>query len=240
MVAVEAPRRQRREEGECSWYLTDERRRRRGWIGREQGGESLVRATELGFTVEERFRVQAPVERVWQYIVTPERVVTCLPGAELVERVDERTFLGNVKVKVGPVTLTYKGRVQFAELDQAAWRVRLVGEGREAQGSGAAKMTMESRILAHPEGGTEVVVHAQVDVAGRIVQLGRGMIPEISHQLFQQFAACVRETLEAPPAESGLPAAPTPAKPVRALPLLFRALWASIGRFFRRLFRRKR
>src|SRR5437588_48010 len=102
----------------------------------------------MGFRIEERFEVRAPVERVWRYMLDPREVVHCLPGAELVEVVDARTFHGNVKVKVGPVTMTYKGRVQMSEVDEAAHLVRLVGDGRESTGSGSAKMTMESRLSA--------------------------------------------------------------------------------------------
>ena len=78
----------------------------------------------MGQRIEERFVVRAPVEKVWAYLVDPRRVVTCLPGAELTEVVDERTFHGAVKVKVGPVTVSYKGKVILEEVDDAARRVR--------------------------------------------------------------------------------------------------------------------
>lgn len=151
----------------------------------------------MAIRVEERFVVPAPVEHVWEYLVDPRRVVTCLPGAELVEVVDERTFRGNVTVKVGTVTVSYRGRIQVAELDAAARRVKMTGEGRESTGTGSARMVMESRVSAAPGGGSEVVVLADVVVVGRIVQLGRGMVEQVAHQLFQQFAGCVRAVLEA-------------------------------------------
>lgn len=195
----------------------------------------------MAIRVEERFVVQAPVERVWEYLVDPRRVVRCLPGAELVEVVDERTFRGDVKVKVGIVTVSYRGRVQLVELDEAARRVKMTGEGRESAGAGAARMTMESRVSAVPGGGSEVAVQADLDVVGRIVQLGRGMIEQVAHQLFQQFAACVRATLEAEAAARGAgpgaveAARPAPRQePVRALPTLLRALWAWIVALLRR------
>jgi carbon monoxide dehydrogenase subunit G len=163
-------------------------------------------------------------------------VVACLPGAELAEVVDERTFHGNVVVKVGPVQVAYRGRVQLAELDAAAGRVRMVGEGRESTGAGSARMTVESRLAALPGGETEVTVVADVDVAGRLVQLGRGMIEQVAHQLFQQFAACVRAALEA----GAGAAAPAPGRPLRALPLLLRAFAAWVAELLRRLFGRSR
>ena len=182
--------------------------------------------------------VRAPAGSVWDYLVHPRRVVTCLPGAELAEVIDERTFHGSVKVKVGTVTVSYKGRVLLAELDSTSRRVKMIGEGREATGTGSAKMTLESRVSTLPDGTTDVTVRADLDVLGRIVQLGRGLIEQVAHQLFRQFASCVRATLEAEAeAEAGLPAAaavPQRAEPVRAIQLFFRALWAWILSLFRR------
>ena len=166
----------------------------------------------MAIRIEERFVVRALDGTVWAYLVDPRRVVTCLPGAELVEVTDERTFQGNVKVKVGTVTVSYQGRVLLAELDSTSRRVKMIGEGREATGTGSAKMTMESRVSALPDGATEVTVRADLDVVGRIVQLGRGLIEQVAHQLFQQFASCVRATLEVE-TEAGLPA--TAAEPQR-------------------------
>jgi uncharacterized protein len=198
----------------------------------------------MGTRIEEKFEVNAPAASVWAYLVDPSRVVRCLPGAELTEVVDDRTFLGKVKVKVGPVTVAYQGKVILVERDEAGRLVRMSGEGRESTGSGAARMNMESRLVALPSGATEVTVVAEVDIAGRIMQLGRGMIEQVSHQLFQQFAACVQATLEAeaaaaasstagsPPAS---PQSPREVEPVRAIPLLFTTLWAAVAGFLRRL-----
>jgi len=199
----------------------------------------------MAIRIEERFAVAVPVGPVWDYLVDPRRVVGCLPGAELAEVVDERTFLGVVKVKVGTVTVVYRGRVRIAEIDAVGHRVKMTGEGRESAGAGSARMTMESHVVAVPGGGAEVVVRADLDVVGRIVQLGRGMIEQVSHQLFQQFAACVRATLEgearargasSPEERAAALAAIPSAQPqaVRALPLLLRAFWAWLLGLFRR------
>lgn len=198
----------------------------------------------MAIRIEERFTASAPVASVWEYLVDPRRVVGCLPGAELGEVVDERTFLGTVKVRVGTVTVSYRGRVAIVELDPDERRVRMIGEGRESAGTGSARMTLESRVVAAPSG-AEVQVRVDLDVVGRIVQLGRGMIEQVGRQLFAQFAACVRATLEA---EAAAGAATTPeqraaaleaasaARPrdVRALPLLLRAAWAWLLGLFRR------
>lgn len=191
----------------------------------------------MAFKIEERFEVQAPVERVWKYLIDPQRVVNCLPGAELLEQQDERTFLGAMKVKVGPLAMSYKGQARFTEVNEEAHQVRMVGEAREVSGSGSTKVTMVSTVVALPSGSAEVSVNAEVDLVGKIVQFGRGMIEEVSRQMFRQFAACVKQTLEA--VEEAQPAAATAetnTKAVAAAPLAFRAVWAIIARFFRRLF----
>jgi carbon monoxide dehydrogenase subunit G len=190
--------------------------------------------------IEERFTVAAGPDAVWAFLIDPRRVVTCLPGAELVEVVDERTFDGRVKVRVGPVTVAYQGRVRLVEVERAAWRVKMDGEGRESGGAGSARLSMESRLAPRADGQTEVVVVSDVEVVGRLVQLGRGMIEQVSHQVFLQFADRVRATLEgeaaALPGASAAGGAEVPARaePLAALPLLLRALWAWLKGLFGR------
>src|SRR5262245_21073499 len=150
----------------------------------------------MPFKIEEEFQVQAPVQLVWEYLITPAQVVVCIPGAELLEQQDERTFLGAVKVKLGPMVMSFKGLVKFTEIDEESHQVRMVGEGREAGGGGSAKVTMISKVTPIDGGGALVVVNAEVDLVGKVVQFGRGMIEEVSKQLFRQFSACVKQHLE--------------------------------------------
>ena len=206
----------------------------------------------MAFKIAERFEVQAPVERVWQYLIDPASVVQCLPGAELLESHDDRTFVGQIKVKVGPLAMSYKGKGSFTEVNDETHTVRMVGEAREVGGSGSTKVTMVSVVTALDGGGSQVSVDADINLVGRIVQFGRGMIEEVSRQMFRQFATCVKSRLEVadePPAQSATtdqtnsnpsdstnPTASTDAKAVNAASLGFRALWAIIARFFKGLF----
>jgi len=192
----------------------------------------------MAFKIEERFEVHAPVERVWKYLIDPARVVQCLPGAELLESVDEHTFLGAIKVKVGPLSMSYKGQGKFTELNEQAHEVKMVGEAREVGGSGSTKVTMLSTVASLPNGGSEVLVKADIDLVGRIVQFGRGMVEEVSKQMFRQFSTCVKQQLEVAEDETaeGIPQKKTETEAVHAAPLAFRAFWALIVRFFRRLF----
>jgi len=194
----------------------------------------------MAIRIDERFVVKAPVGPVWDYLVDPRRVVACVPGGELEEVLDGRTFHGTVRVKVGTLTLAYRGRVRLAETDVAARRVKIIGEARESTGTGSARLTLESWLTSLPGEETEVLVEARAEVGGRIVRLGRGAIELVGHQLFRQFAACVRAAVEAeeagrvavaagaPPA----PARPRRQEPLRAVPLILRALGAWLAGLF--------
>ena len=174
----------------------------------------------MAFKIEERFEVQAPVERVWKYLIDPKRVVECLPGAELLEQQDERTFLGAIKVKVGPLSMSYKGQAKFTEINEQTHQVRMVGDAREVGGSGSTKVSMLSTVAPLASGGSEVLVNADIDLVGKIVQFGRGMIEEVSRQMFRQFSVCVRQQLEVgdEPQATNKPAE-AEAKAVAAAPL---------------------
>ncbi|HEY8461613.1 MAG TPA: SRPBCC family protein [Blastocatellia bacterium] len=198
----------------------------------------------MPFKIEEQFEVKAPVQRVWEYLIDPAKVVVCIPGAELLETQDERSFVGSVKVKVGPMTMSYKGLMKFVELDEQGRQVRMTGEGREAGGAGSAKVTMLSKITPLDGGGALVVVSADVDLVGKIVQFGRGMIEEVSKQLFRQFSACVKKHLEVADevqdaqtseSQAGENAPEPETKALSVAPLAFQAMWAVIKRFFLRL-----
>ena len=167
----------------------------------------------MPFKTEETFHLRASADRVWAFLVDPRQVVTCLPGAELTSVQDASTFLGKVKVKVGPVVAAYSGKVVITERDDAARVVRMVGEGRESAGAGSAKVAITSTVAPLPDGGTEVHVTADLDIVGKIAQFGRGMIESVNKQMFRQFTECVRANLETPPAAIPTPAAPSATTP---------------------------
>lgn len=193
---------------------------------------------DVAIEIQQRFTVAAPVETVWRLLLDPSRVVTCLPGAQLEQQVDEHTVLGAVQVKLGAITSRYQGRVRFVEVDEAQHRVRIAGEGREA-GGGTARGALTSQLVALPEGGTEVVAEARIDLTGRIQQMGRGLIQGVGEQLFREFAARVRGQCEDadPHVAAAGDRAPAPASdaPLAVLPLLWRTLRTALGRWWRRL-----
>lgn len=142
------------------------------------------------------FTVAAPPDRVYDFLLDVNNVVRCVPGAELAEVVDPDTFRGKVKIKVGPVTVSYNGTARITERDAAARSATLRAEGREAAGSGSANATTTMSVR---EDGSASVVTLATDftVVGRIAQFGRGIMEDVSRQLVGQMAECIRSTLEA-------------------------------------------
>lgn len=149
--------------------------------------------------IQERIVIKAPVEAVWALLLDPERVVTCLPGATYDGAESDKVFLGHMKVKVGPITTMFAGKATMAEVVEAEHRVTIVGEGKDQNGNGSARLEMKGRVSA-VDGGAELAVDADVDIAGKLVTFGRGLIKSVSAQMFKQFAARAQELLEQPPA----------------------------------------
>src|SRR5689334_22020402 len=165
----------------------------------------------MSLRIEETFELHAPLDRTWRYLVDPRQIVNCLPGAELTEVRNDETFIGRVKVKLGPITTAYDGRVTITGRDDTEHVVSMVGEGRERSGTGSAKMTMTSRLIPLADNATKVQVVADVDIVGKAAQFGRGMIESVNRQLFKQFTECLRGTLEAPSSDDGNIATEAPA-----------------------------
>ena len=149
----------------------------------------------MAFRVEDKFEVAAPVDRVWKFLIDPNQVVQCLPGVKLIEIQDEKNFLGAMTVKIGPVSMSFQGRVQITEMDESDHHVKMSGEGKE--GGGWIKGSMSSSVVSLGDALTQVNVQSEIEIAGRALQFGRGLIESIMKQQFQKFAQCVRKTLEA-------------------------------------------
>ena len=184
--------------------------------------------------IEERFELDAHSNEAWSYLTQPERIVECLPGAELTEVMDERNYAGGVKVKLGAVTMEYQGTVEFTELDHEQRVIRMEGKGRERRGGGTVSLTMESRVHELEGGRCEVTVVADIQLAGKIIRFGRGMIQAVTAQIFKEFTACLAAELAADEPVAEEPASSSP-EALPLLPLLLR----SFGTWLRRLFERE-
>ncbi len=149
----------------------------------------------MKIAIEKSFRVDAPIEAVWALLTDPEQVIGCLPGAELDEIVDERNFKGRVGLNVGPVRAQYRGAARFEELDAERGYMRITAQGT---GSGSASVVMTGQLRSLEDGGTEADVAAEVQMTGRLVQVGSRLIQFVSDQLFDQFVQRLRDRLESP------------------------------------------
>ncbi len=161
------------------------------------------------------FEVPLPVDEAWKLLMDIRRIAPCLPGAELTEVVDDRTYKGKVGVRLGPVSLAFAGTVKFDEIDDAAHRAKISAQGSDAKGRGGANATASFH-LEPVAGGAKVLVHTNLTLSGAVAQYGRGVgiiqvtaaqiITQFANNLKAQFAPAV-----APAAAVASAAAPTPA-----------------------------
>jgi carbon monoxide dehydrogenase subunit G len=159
--------------------------------------------------LEHRLSVPAPIDVVWPALLDPERVAPCVPGATLTG-VDGETFTGTVKVKVGPITLLYKGTGTFTETDEQGRRAVLKADAKDTRGNGTVKATVTLTLTDEGDHTTGTVA-TDLSITGKPAQFGRGMIADVGGKIIEQFAACLSEKLavaepESAPASAGQPA----------------------------------
>src|SRR6516225_3862221 len=159
--------------------------------------------------LEHSFTIPVPPEQAWQVLLDVERIAPCMPGAT-VDSVDGDVVTGRIKVKVGPVTMTYAGTARFVERDEQTRTVTLEASGKETRGAGTASATIRSTLQG--EGNqTKVTVHTTMSVTGRPAQFGRGVMAEVGGRIIERFAANLAALLagEGPPAAgAAAPGAP--------------------------------
>src|SRR6516225_4006997 len=137
--------------------------------------------------LEHSFIIPVPPEQAWPALLDVERIAPCMPGAT-VDSVDGDVIKGRIKVKVGPVALTYAGTAHFTERDDQARSITLEASGKETRGAGTASATVRSSL--QDEGGqTKVVVHTSMNVTGRPAQFGRGVMAEVGGRIIEKFAS---------------------------------------------------
>jgi uncharacterized protein len=155
--------------------------------------------------IAKTFVVHASPEATWAFLTDPRRVAQCLPGAAITGQVDERTHAGTVTMKVGPVTASFKGTLKFERIDAASKTAEIVASGLDTRGKGGADMRMTSSLVEKAPGETEVTIESDVKIIGTLAQFGRGIIQDVSDQVFDKFVTALRAQLEAPVPVAGLP-----------------------------------
>jgi len=181
--------------------------------------------------------VKEPLDKVWKFLSDPRKVVTCVPGAQITEAVDDKTFKGSISVRVGPSVTDYKGEVSIERLDEQAHEIELVGKGQDVRGKGSASMKMTGTLRALPDGSTEVTGISEVNVVGMLAQFGSRMINDVSDVIFGEFVKNFQQQLQQAPGAAGSESAtPAPPKPVNAVPLVATAVRGSVSRLFGKIF----
>jgi carbon monoxide dehydrogenase subunit G len=156
--------------------------------------------------IANEFTVSAPIEDAWNVLTDLEQVIPLMPGAQMTGREGE-DVLGKVKVKVGPVTTEFSGKVHFVEQDATVHRAVIDGKGKEARGTGNAAATVTAQL--HDAGDhTRVTVDTDLKVVGKLAQFGGGMLQQVSEKLLGQFVESLEAKLAAdsaptPPAHNG-------------------------------------
>jgi len=209
------------------------------------------------------FEVPLPVGDAWKVLMDIRRIAPCMPGAELTDVIDDRTYKGKIGVRLGPVALSFAGTVKLDEIDDAAHNARVAAQGNDAKGRGAANAVAAFR-LEPANGGTKVLVHTNLTLSGAVAQYGRGVgiIQMTAAQIITQFANNLKAQLAqdgaaaaatatppagAPPASTPPasapqstapvatpPPAPAAAKPISGFALMAKVLWQSLMRLIGR------
>jgi uncharacterized protein len=164
--------------------------------------------------IANEFTVSAPIQQAWDVLSDLEQVVPLMPGAALVGR-DGDDYLGTVKVKVGPVTSEFTGKVHFVERSRDQHRAVIDGKGKEARGTGNAAATVTTQLHEAGER-TRVTVDTDLKIVGKLAQFGSGMLQQVSEKLLSQFVDSLEAKLAA---ENTTPTDGDSPKPTEPVPI---------------------
>jgi carbon monoxide dehydrogenase subunit G len=183
--------------------------------------------------IENSFDVPLPPADAWRVLLDIERVAPCLPGAEILETLDDKTYKGKVAVRLGPVAVSFVGTARFEEIDEARRRVKVKASGTEQKGRGGAQAMVEFSLVETAPRLTHVAIVTDLSLNGAVAQYGRGaaMIQDMAQQMVGRFADTLKAQIQGSEAERR-EAAAAAAKPVSGFALFFGALWRALGRLF--------
>lgn len=156
--------------------------------------------------LENTFTIAAPIDKAWEAMNTPTTVAPCFPGATL-ETYEGDSFTGTVKVKLGPISLTYKGKGSYIARDDEAHRMVIEASGRDARGNGTASATVTGTMKAEGPDQTSVTMVTDMTITGRPAQFGRGVMADVADKIIGQFSSCVAKKLAPETVSAAGPAA---------------------------------
>jgi carbon monoxide dehydrogenase subunit G len=184
--------------------------------------------------INKTFQVERPISEVWSFLSDPTKIVTCVPGAKLTEKIDDQNFKGTVTMKIGPVVTSFNGQIKLVRLDEAAHTMEIHGKGVDTKGKGSADMVLTGNLVDNGDQTTEVTNNMVLSITGKLAQFGSRMIVDVSDHVFKQFLSNFRNQLQA--RADGAISKETPvveeAEPLNAVSLFFSMLWSSILKLF--------
>jgi carbon monoxide dehydrogenase subunit G len=148
----------------------------------------------MAMELDHAFTVPVPPDQAWDVLLDVKRIAPCMPGAT-VDEVDGDLVTGHIKVKVGPVSLTYRGTANFSERDPDARTILVTASGKETRGAGTASATVQASLEPSGDDATKVTMHTTMNVTGRPAQFGRGVMVEVGGKLVEQFAQNLAQQL---------------------------------------------
>jgi carbon monoxide dehydrogenase subunit G len=188
--------------------------------------------------LEKTFPIDAPANAAWSLLQDIQSVAACMPGAQITERVDDRHYKGQVSVRMGPVSATFKGAIEIQDIDASQRHMRMVGKGSDTSGTSAASMDLTAVVRTTTNGKTELVGVSEVTVTGKLASFGGRMMTQVSDQLLKQFGANFANRVvamgEGAAAQQAAARMAEQPRELNALALL----WHVIVGFFRSLFGR--
>jgi carbon monoxide dehydrogenase subunit G len=138
-------------------------------------------------TIEKKFTVNQTIDKTWELLTDPSKIVSCVPGAELTETIDQNNYKGKVSMKFGPVAVKYNGQVTFEKRDVANHELILKGMGMDDKGKGSADMLLTAKLSANGNQ-TEVQYSMEVSISGMLAQFGSRLISDVSNSVADQFS----------------------------------------------------
>ena len=157
----------------------------------------------MAIEMDNSFTVPVPPDQAWDVLLDVERIAPCMPGAS-VTSVDGDNVNGQVKVKLGPLSLAYKGTAKFIDKDQASHTITLDASGKETKGAGTASANVQAVLKpGDADGTTLVAIHTSLSVTGKPAQFGRSLLPDVSGKLIDQFATNLEAMINADGAGPG-------------------------------------
>lgn len=182
--------------------------------------------------LEKSIDIPAPAGETWEFIQDIRRLAECMPGARITEQIDDSHFNGLVTVKLGPISASFKGKIEVKGIDAQRRELQLLGTGTDTTGASTASMNLTASVRDKDNTSCELLGLSDINVSGKIANFGGRMMTQISDQMLNQFADNLRERVGTTADSPGTAA--TEPKSLNAVTLFFGALWGLVTGLFRR------